>query len=317
MLLLLVSLASLLAWCPPAAASEVGDLYCGKDNCYSLLGLQRDADSSEIKKAYRQLAKKWHPDKNKSPGATETFRKISRANEVLSDDKLRKAYNYFLDHPEDRYTHYYHYYDAVYAPKTPIWMVVTGLLLFLSSLQYVNHQWKYARMMRAVRCQPSFKRRVNEVYEAEIAAMKQKPNKVEKEVLKEQIENRVFDTEVECGGEAFTKPALKNLIGVRFLMSPILISTSIYANARWFWRFSVCKEEYGEEERVYLTRKALGIGEGSWQGLDEARQQDYVSRQLWVQKNLLAFYAEQQEEMMQKRAQSGAYKRAKRWMRNH
>lgn len=317
MLLLLVPLVALLAWSPRAAAGEVGDLYCGKDDCYGLLGLKRDADSSDVKKAYRQLAKKWHPDKNKSPGATETFRKISRANEVLSDEKLRHAYDYFLDHPEDRYTHYYRYYDAVYAPKTPIWMVVTGLLLFLSSLQYVNQQWRYARMMRAIRYQPSFKRRVNELCEAEIAAMKQKPNKAEKEVLKEQIENRVMDTEVECGGQAFAKPALKSLIGVKAVMSPVTISMSIYANARWFWRFSVCKEEYGEEEKIYLTRKALGISEGNWQGVDEANRQDYVSRQLWVKKNLLAFYAEQQEEMMQKRAQSGAYKRAKRWMRNH
>jgi len=61
---------------------------------YSLLGVSANADSSQLKKAYRRLAMKFHPDKNKgSENAEEKFKEISQAYHVLSDKKLRKVYD--------------------------------------------------------------------------------------------------------------------------------------------------------------------------------------------------------------------------------
>lgn len=64
----------------------------GKDY-YSILGLQKGANDDAIKKAYRKLALKYHPDKNKSPGADEKFKEIAEAYEVLSDKKKRDIYD--------------------------------------------------------------------------------------------------------------------------------------------------------------------------------------------------------------------------------
>ena len=58
----------------------------GKD-FYKILGVSRDATDSELKKAYRKLALKYHPDKNKEPGAEDKFKEIAEAYEVLSDCK--------------------------------------------------------------------------------------------------------------------------------------------------------------------------------------------------------------------------------------
>jgi DnaJ family protein B protein 11 len=60
---------------------------------YKLLGVPRSASSAEIKKAYRKLSLKYHPDKNPSPEAAAKFAEISNAYDVLSDDQKREAYN--------------------------------------------------------------------------------------------------------------------------------------------------------------------------------------------------------------------------------
>jgi molecular chaperone DnaJ len=62
---------------------------------YETLGISRDADQEEIKRAYRRLARKYHPDVNKEPAAEETFKEINRANEVLSEPELRSRYDRF------------------------------------------------------------------------------------------------------------------------------------------------------------------------------------------------------------------------------
>ena len=60
---------------------------------YETLGLQRSATSSEIKTAYRKLARKYHPDVNKQAGTEERFKEVAEAYQVLKDDEKRAAYD--------------------------------------------------------------------------------------------------------------------------------------------------------------------------------------------------------------------------------
>jgi len=66
----------------------------GKDY-YRVLGIAKGASDDEIKKSYRKLAMKYHPDKNNAPGAEEKFKEIGEAYDVLSDPKKKQIYDQY------------------------------------------------------------------------------------------------------------------------------------------------------------------------------------------------------------------------------
>ena len=66
-----------------------------KQDYYEVLGVGRDATDEEVKRAFRKLAFKYHPDRNREGGAEEKFKEIGEAYEVLSDAQKRAAYDQF------------------------------------------------------------------------------------------------------------------------------------------------------------------------------------------------------------------------------
>jgi curved DNA-binding protein len=62
---------------------------------YKVMGLAREASTNDIKTAYRRLARKYHPDLNKEPGAEEKFKELGEAYEVLKDPEKRKMYDQY------------------------------------------------------------------------------------------------------------------------------------------------------------------------------------------------------------------------------
>uniref|UniRef100_A0A3Q2U439 DnaJ homolog subfamily B member 9 n=1 Tax=Fundulus heteroclitus TaxID=8078 RepID=A0A3Q2U439_FUNHE len=75
----------------------ITELILAKKDYYDILGVPRGATERHIKKAFHRLARKFHPDKNKSPDSEVRFREIAEAYEVLSDESRRRRYDQFGD----------------------------------------------------------------------------------------------------------------------------------------------------------------------------------------------------------------------------
>jgi len=87
-------------------------LALGERTHYDVLNIRKSASMSAIKKAYRTLAKKYHPDKTKGDlKAQEKFIEVTKAYEVLSDENARKEYDYSLENPDPFHSHGHHFHN--------------------------------------------------------------------------------------------------------------------------------------------------------------------------------------------------------------
>ena len=68
------------------------------ENLYNILGVAPNASDEDIKKVYRSLAMRYHPDRNDAPGAAVRFKSITKAFEILSDPVKRDEYNQSVNH---------------------------------------------------------------------------------------------------------------------------------------------------------------------------------------------------------------------------
>ena len=105
-----------------------------------MIGISRDEFSkSELSKLYRKLARQYHPDKirdkEKLAEAEVKFRLVTTAYETLKDDETRGYYDYYLDHPEERYYNYYQYYRMRAAPKVDVRLVIFVAVMLISTFQ--------------------------------------------------------------------------------------------------------------------------------------------------------------------------------------
>lgn len=77
------------------------------------------------------------------------------------------------------------------------------------------------------------------------------------------------------------------------------------------------RHEYGEEEKLYLIRKNLGMGQHQFDAIDDNEKLDYLDMELWIKENFKEWKEEKEEEMKKSLAENARHKQYRRYMKNH
>ncbi|CAK0856971.1 unnamed protein product [Prorocentrum cordatum] len=245
--------------CLIVVAPCTAEKYCGKDNCYELLGVRADADTFAIKRAYRKLSLKWHPDKNvgKEEEATQMFTKIAAAYEVLSDDEMRASYDYALEHPEQAMYNNYRYYKTMVGQKVSLQSVFIGFVAFMSLLQYVN-QTSLCRQHRSIMMKaPGFKGQLKDAVDARVSELRLRSS-VD---LSAKEKNAIMETlfcNCQVDGMSLAPVGVANLFIVQLALLPMRVIAYIReAPARRSLRHMKAEEErfHREREKAELLKR--------------------------------------------------------------
>lgn len=115
-------------------------------NYYTILGLSKDATQEQIKKAYRQKAKEFHPDINKAPDAQDRMKEVNVAYDVLSDPQKKQQYDYGQTNPnQTQYGGYTHTQGQGQGFNDPMFEEI-----FRQFYQQANSQQQYRQSQRRV-----------------------------------------------------------------------------------------------------------------------------------------------------------------------
>ncbi|XP_062504530.1 dnaJ homolog subfamily C member 25 homolog [Corticium candelabrum] len=301
------------------ATALIEGLYCGKKNCYDVLGINRDSDKQDIAKSYRRLARKYHPDVSKESDPEEKFREVANAYEILKDDESRRDYDYMLDHPEEFYGHYYRYYRRRMSPQVDVRVVIAGVITFVSIFQYMHGWWRYNDAMKYLLNEPKYRTMaVSKANELGLLSKIERRKRPKEDVKadEEAVLRKMLEENVDVRG-GYSRPSLWDVMWVRVVLLPYTLVLYVIWWFKWQWTYFVMKQEYTEEDRHYLTRKALKLTTVQWESIGREKQSELIEKELWVNDNFQAYTNQQQEEMKAKYAESAKYRRYRRYMKNH
>ncbi|KAJ0057641.1 hypothetical protein NL108_011579 [Boleophthalmus pectinirostris] len=305
-------------------------LYCGTEVCYDVLGVSRDASKAEIARAYRQLARRFHPDSTRfraEPGAEsaeeahQRFLQIATAYETLKDEDSRREYDDMLDHPEQYYQHYYAYYRRRLAPRVDVRLVILVTICAISAFQYYSWNSSYNEAINYLVTVPKYRLQAAEMARQQgllSRAKERGKNRRSKEEIREHEEEvirLIIKTKIDIKG-SYQKPRVWDILLCQLLLAPISLARYVAWYVSWVYRFRLRGQEYGQEEKLYLIRKNMKMSQSQFDTLEDSTIEDFLQRELWIRENYEVYRREQDEELKVRMATDPRMKRYRRWMRN-
>jgi len=302
----------------------IDGLYCGRNNCYDVLGVTRDTPKREIASKYRQLARKTHPDLFRTEAekevASEKFREIATAYEILKDDDSRTDYDYMLDNPDEFYSHYYRYYRHRMAPKVDIRIVLAVTISVISAIQYFTSWTRYDTAIRYLVTVPKYRLRAQQIAKEDHLLDHLKRNKRmskdDARAEEERILRQIVSDRMDIRG-GYAPPRWTDVLWVQLVLLPYTLAKYVLWYARWLYKFTLLRQEYGTEEKLYLIRRYMRLSATQFAAVEEDQQEEYLQLELWQADKFAEWKHEQEVRMRVKLAQSAQHKQYRRYLKQN
>nr|QNJ44839.1 HSP40-3 [Agasicles hygrophila] len=298
-------------------------LYCGKENCYDVLEVTRESTKHEIAKNYRKLARQYHPDLHRTLEAKKTaeerFKVIATAYEILKDEEARADYDYMLDNPDEYYAHYYRYYRRRVAPKVDVRLVLIVTISIISAIQYYSGWQRYDSAIKYFMTVPKYRNKALEIARDDGLLVEDKKFKKNKKELKEETEQiirKVIEDKMDIKG-AYAKPSVTDILWIQLIILPYTVCKYIYWYVSWFWKHTILKQPYNEEEKFYIIRKYMKMNEHQFKSQDDYKLEEFLKQELWIRENFDEWFKLEEEKAKKQLAESNKYKQYRRYIKNH
>ncbi|KAL5266759.1 hypothetical protein ACHWQZ_G003964 [Mnemiopsis leidyi] len=288
-------------------------MYCGRHNCYEIMGVERTATKKEINKRYRTLAKELHPDHNKAEDAHEQFEMLVAAYETLRNEVSRNNYDYLLDNPDIYMEHFYRFFSHS-TPKVDVAPVLIISLIVLSIIHYLHKHSAYNRAIDYAVNVPHIRSQAKQLAESEgllekkyfKGMTKEEQRLQEKKILRDIVESKL---DIQGG---YQKPEWTDILAFQLLMLPFNLGKVAWFHVRRFYKYTIMREEFDDVEKDYRTRKVVGLSETQWDAVSEEKKASLYKKELWYEANKEAYLEERKELERIAKATSNKYKQQKR-----
>ncbi|KAK9906567.1 hypothetical protein WJX75_004318 [Coccomyxa subellipsoidea] len=277
--------------------------FCGKGNCYSILGLEQNATLQEVKKAYRNASLTLHPDKNPSKTAADEFGRVATAYEVLNNSTLRADYDYALAHPKEYLYYQYRYYGSrIYREmKIPAHYTVAAVILLCSFIQYITKRQMYDNAMTKIRRDSKYRSRLRELMHEQYSSPSKKGKQAGKarklnDLSAEEVKalEKQVDSEVTVQGGR-KKPNMKDILLCQLVLLPWNLGKLLWWDLQWIWKYRIKKQPFDEDAQSYMTRDFLRLSADAWDALEPPERQDLLDKELWIEEKQKAYQLHQEK----------------------
>lgn len=317
--------------CTVCSGQLLEGLYCGKDNCYDVLNVTRVSTKIEVQKAYRALARLHHPDRHRGDvaklEAESKFKEIATAYEILRDEEARNDYDYMLDNPSAYYAHYYRYYRRRVAPKVDVRLVVVVTISIISIIQYYSLWQRYDTAIKYFMTVPKYRNKALEIIAGQEkqdksdASKKHGKGKVKLSKAEQRLEldrniRLVIEEKMDIKG-AYAKPKITDILWLQLIFLPYTLAKYFTWYGRWIWKYTILREEYGQDEQLYIIRKHMGMGQHQFDSIEDDEKQDYLDLELWKREHFEEWKLDKEEDMKKSLAENARHKQYRRYMKNH
>lgn len=273
------------------------------------------------------MARLYHPDVHRGEEnkrvAEEQFKQIATAYEILRDDGSRSDYDYMLDNPDEYYSHYYRYYRRRVTPKVDVRLVIVVAITVISVVQYFTAYQRWDTAIKHFVTVPKYRNKAIEMIQQEskekTEGKKTAKSKLSKTEQKDELEKqirRIVEQKMDIQG-GYAKPEIYDILWIQLVFSPYYIARYVVWYCSWIWNFTILRKPYGREEKLYIIRKYMKLGQNQFNLFDEETKENYLEMELWIRENFEEWKFEEEEEQKKQMADNPRYKAYRRYMKNH